>query len=564
MEVTQSIKLNINDTGNYCVVTVKQGDTGRKLNVTMCDGQTELVIPSSATVSVRVLKADGTSVDDAATVENGKAIVELTEQMTAVEGYAKADVSVASDGKIVSTATFLLKVGAIPLGAEIISENEFTQLSELIASASAYESRIGDLEGNPKIWYGSSLTSASTAVKVVLCSNFELKSGDYIAIFWRVENTSTSDIMLNINNTGEYPVYADDDKTAYGFYANTISLFRVTKSGSSWYYRLVGNVNSLAPSLKNRVIVTDASGRFTASSVTATELGYLSGVTSNVQEQIDEAMASGGSSVPTTVRSAILALFQAGAYAETGLTDEIAVIQAWASSDVPGLVSISAVYTQSGTVYDTDSLDDLKDDLVVTAHYSDSTTETVTTYTLSGTLTEGTSTITVAYGGKTTTFDVTVSGDRALYPLTNGTYQSSSGKVILTITNNNHVRVEWTDSVSGNLFINLTSGDISASNSGINNQPEWFTIPSGVESILTLSNLTNNGVNFQSNFKIANSTASGSFTTGIISSSSDVTITNTLASAESVSCLFMYVTGMSANEYVEFDVGFTVGGTQYI
>ena len=74
----------------------------------------------------------------------------------------------------------------------------------------------------------------------------------------------------------------------------------------------------------------------------------------------------------------------------------------------PTLSSISAVYTQSGTVYDTDTLDSLKSDLVVTAIYSDSSTETVTTYTLSGTLAVGTSTITVAYGGKTTTFNVTV------------------------------------------------------------------------------------------------------------------------------------------------------------
>ena len=72
------------------------------------------------------------------------------------------------------------------------------------------------------------------------------------------------------------------------------------------------------------------------------------------------------------------------------------------------LSSITCVYTQSGTVYDTDSLDSLKSDLVVTAHYDNSTTQTVTTYTLSGTLTTGTSTITVTYGGKTTTFNVTV------------------------------------------------------------------------------------------------------------------------------------------------------------
>lgn len=76
------------------------------------------------------------------------------------------------------------------------------------------------------------------------------------------------------------------------------------------------------------------------------------------------------------------------------------------------LESISAVYTQSGTVYDTDSLDSLKADLVVTANYSDSSTETIpsTDYTLSGTLTDGTNTITVVYGGKTTTFEVIVIG----------------------------------------------------------------------------------------------------------------------------------------------------------
>jgi hypothetical protein len=80
-------------------------------------------------------------------------------------------------------------------------------------------------------------------------------------------------------------------------------------------------------------------------------------------------------------------------------------------SAAPTVSSIAAVYTQSGTVYDTDSLDSLKTDLVVTATYSDSSTATVPSadYTLSGTLTVGTSTITVTYEGKTTTFNVTVS-----------------------------------------------------------------------------------------------------------------------------------------------------------
>lgn len=72
------------------------------------------------------------------------------------------------------------------------------------------------------------------------------------------------------------------------------------------------------------------------------------------------------------------------------------------------LESITAVYTQSGTVYDTDTLDSLKPDLVVTAYYDNQTSAAVTDYTLSGTLTVGTSTITVSYAGLTDTFSVTV------------------------------------------------------------------------------------------------------------------------------------------------------------
>lgn len=87
---------------------------------------------------------------------------------------------------------------------------------------------------------------------------------------------------------------------------------------------------------------------------------------------------------------------------------------------------ITAVYTQSGTVYDTDSLDSLKADLVVTAFYQGGGIKVVTDYTLSGTLTVGTSTITVSYGSKTTTFDVTVT-ESTLYTLTENDFLRGYG-----------------------------------------------------------------------------------------------------------------------------------------
>ena len=73
------------------------------------------------------------------------------------------------------------------------------------------------------------------------------------------------------------------------------------------------------------------------------------------------------------------------------------------------LTSISAVYVNSNPVYADTALDTLKQYITVTAHYSNSTTSTVTTYTLSGTLAVGTSTLTITYNGFTTTISVTVS-----------------------------------------------------------------------------------------------------------------------------------------------------------
>lgn len=124
-----------------------------------------------------------------------------------------------------------------------------------------------------------------------------------------------------------------------------------------------------------------------------------------------------GGGLSDDAKQALLACFQHIAFLDDDEDYYQNLYDALYSTDPPTpptpatLVSISAVYTQSGTVYDTDTLNRLKTDLVVTAHYSDSTTATVTTYTLSGTLTEGTSTITVSYGGETTTFTVNVTLD---------------------------------------------------------------------------------------------------------------------------------------------------------
>lgn len=73
------------------------------------------------------------------------------------------------------------------------------------------------------------------------------------------------------------------------------------------------------------------------------------------------------------------------------------------------LQSITALFNPGSRVfYTNNTLDDLKQYLTVTANYSDSSTQNVTNYMLSGSMAEGTNTITVRYQGMSDTFTVTV------------------------------------------------------------------------------------------------------------------------------------------------------------
>lgn len=143
------------------------------------------------------------------------------------------------------------------------------------------------------------------------------------------------------------------------------------------------------------------------------------------QEAINTAVAEYIDSHPGSLsplsaatKAALLQIAEKVAYIDENGQDYYNALDAALSARA--LLQITAVYTQSGTVYDTDSLDSLKADLVVTAYYDDGTTANVTALcTLSGTLTVGTSTITATYDGKSATFDVTVT-DVSAKPLPSG------------------------------------------------------------------------------------------------------------------------------------------------
>lgn len=141
-----------------------------------------------------------------------------------------------------------------------------------------------------------------------------------------------------------------------------------------------------------------------------------------------------GGGLSDDAKQALLALLEKVAYIDDDGQYYYDALEA-ALYPPANLVSISASFNQGGAViYDTDSLDTLRQYLTVTAYYDDSTSDAVTGYTLSGTLSEGTSTITASYGGKTDTFSVTVThvDNTLVYSLPSPTVFDGSSTVVNT------------------------------------------------------------------------------------------------------------------------------------
>lgn len=213
---------------------------------------------------------------------------------------------------------------------------------------------------------------------------------------------------------------------------------------------------------------------------------YVTNLTADTNYSINEVTVTmGGVDITSTA-------YSSGTVSIPSVTGNIVIT----ATAVLTAQSITATYTQSGTVYDTDSLDSLKADLVVTANYAGGTSETVpaSDYTLSGTLTVGTSTITVSYGGKTGSFNVTVT-QSPLYPLTTGEKIWTSEDRKVSVRDGNIVKGELRSGGSSDMHANISWLSLNGStpNDTDNNKvgtSKLFTIPSGSSVSIKVTPLT--------------------------------------------------------------------------
>lgn len=161
---------------------------------------------------------------------------------------------------------------------------------------------------------------------------------------------------------------------------------------------------------------------------------------------INEASKSGGGGITETQKELIVTILRNALYSSDQSENIDALEEAFAN---PVSYITASIYLHGNTIYTDDTLDTLRQYLTVIAYFEDGTNQAVTGYTLSGTLTAGTSVITITYKDATTTVNVPVSQAVVRYTITNN---------LTGVTNSN------TDSTiaDGNTYI----GTLSANTSG--------------------------------------------------------------------------------------------------
>lgn len=398
-----------------------QYDVGREAIINLVNGSTEYEIPNGATVTLVATKPSGLGFTQNCTFEGNQITVVCTAEMTDEAGKFPCEIRIVQGSTILGTANFTFNVEKSPHPEGTTDGTADSVISQITV---AFETAMDNIE------HSGGLTSA---IKNAILNCFQKvawidQNGQtyYNALsdaLFAVTNITLNASSLLFNSIGSTQqltatLVPSDSTAQVQWESSDTSVVTVSSSG------LVTSVADGNATITASVGEVSATCSVSVVEITVESLNAVlnaSGHTFYAGDDINDIKPY--LTVTATYSDSTTATIPSGSYTLSGSLvageNTITVSYEGVSTTVTVtavasvLASISAVYTQSGYVYTTDTLDSLKSDLAVTAHYSDSSTSTVASadYTLSGTLTEGTSTITVSYDGKTTTFNVTVSGE---------------------------------------------------------------------------------------------------------------------------------------------------------
>lgn len=154
--------------------------------------------------------------------------------------------------------------------------------------------------------YATCSTAAATAAKTASLSSYSLTTGGIVSVKFTYDVPASA--TLNINSKGAKSIYyrgaaitanvikAGDIATfIYSSQYHLIAIDRWQQDIDSKQATITGAATTITSSnlTASRALVSDSSGKVAVSAVTSTELGYLDGVTSAIQTQLDGKAASG-------------------------------------------------------------------------------------------------------------------------------------------------------------------------------------------------------------------------------------------------------------------------------
>ena len=384
-----SYRIDLTPNASYTeTVSVSQDDVGREIAVDLYLDGTAYTPTTGTTITMQGTKPSGLGYTITGTASGSTVTFLTTLEMTQEAGRFASEIVLTNGNTVIGTANFALYVEKNPHPENTIDGTGET-MQNLTVRMDALEDDVAALESATDVPAGYVPTADGQDGW-----SWEAQSGGGL----------TDGIKQALLQIAQKVAYIDANGQDYydDLYDALYAVTAVNVSPTTLNFSTLGSTQQLtATTTPSGASVTWASSNTAVATVDSTGL-----VTS---------VGYGSATITATAGQ---------------LSATCAVVVAQAT-----LTSIDAVYTQSGTVYDTDSLDSLKSDLVVTAYWSNGTTSTVASadYTLSGTLAEGTSTITVSFGGVTDTFNVTVTRENLFDPTTatiNDWYIDTSSQTI--------------------------------------------------------------------------------------------------------------------------------------
>lgn len=279
---------------------LKQGDSGRGILVTVTANGANVEF-TTETVNIYVKKPDGTIIYNACTVSGNQVRAMFTNQALAVAGNAQVELEIISQDDTISTPIARIDILPTNIDSEAIeSSNEFTALTEALNSVAGSVSSANKATQAANTAAASANAAAKAANDIAEEVQEKLENGDFVGPQGppgSIEKvTGAASTIVNDNLTANMVLVSDGSGkvAASGVTSTELGYLDGVSSGIQGQLNgkqgtVTGGASTITGSnlTANRALVSNGSGKVAVSAVTSTELGYLDGVTSGIQGQIN-------------------------------------------------------------------------------------------------------------------------------------------------------------------------------------------------------------------------------------------------------------------------------------